>query len=91
MPFASGRSRDVGVDVIKANRIPAKKKKRQVSIRQDDEAQGTKKKAYPAIFGAPVGIRHLRGATFRGASLKKGPPLDLPRGACPDGPRVAVA
>ena len=83
--------RNVGVDIVKANRIPKRKKKRQVSIRETYEEQGIKKKAYPAVLGAPMGIRHLSGATFKGTSLKTGPPLDLPSRACPVGTRVAAA
>src|SRR3954467_3072905 len=50
-----------------------------------------KMRTYPDALGAPMGSRKLIGATLRGASLRTGPPLVLPIGACLLGTLVAVA
>src|ERR1041384_766780 len=55
----------------------------------DDKMQ--KKRAYPAVFGAPVGSRNRSGATFKGVPFGAAPPLVRPIGACPVGTRVVVA
>src|SRR3954470_12566311 len=52
-----------------------RKKKKQISTRKSSEVRSKNMKTYPAVLGAPIGIRHLSGATFRGTSFKTGPPL----------------
>src|SRR3954453_8385983 len=65
-------------------------KKIRISVRKIARIQ-VKIEAYPADFGAPVGNRKCRGATFSGASLETDPPPFLPRGAGPFGLRVVVS
>jgi hypothetical protein len=58
-------SRNVGVNIIKPNRL-TERRKREVSTNKDSEELREKTKAYPTVRGAPVGIRQRRGATFSG-------------------------